>query len=96
LATSSDPLDGRVGLSTYRSKPRNQRMGKSFLDALVKAIAMCDPVAYMHYLDRHRQRRAALGPYSEPVETYIDQWAALSDRMGLWQRIEDAGAGVHR
>ncbi len=26
-------------------------MWQSFLDALVKASAMCDPVAYMYYLD---------------------------------------------
>ncbi len=30
-------------------------MWESVLDALVKAFAMCDPVAYMYYLDAERE-----------------------------------------
>ena len=70
-------------------------MWKSFLDWLVEAFAMCDPVAYMHYIDCKRETaRHALTPCGESVDTYVDQWAAVSERMGIWQRNEDAGAGV--
>ncbi len=46
-------------------------MWKSFLDALVKAFAMCDSVAYMYYLDAERESadQAALTPYCETVDT---------------------------
>jgi len=68
-------------------------MWKSFLDALVKAFAMCDPVAYMYYLDAEREtaRQAALTPYCETVRTHDAQWAALRERIALWQDYEDAG-----
>ena len=70
-------------------------MWKSFLDSLVEAFAMCDPVAYMHYTEWKRETaRQAVTPYGESGDKYVDQWAALSERMGLRQRNEDAGVGV--
>ncbi len=70
-------------------------MWKSFLDSLVEAFAMCDPVAYMHYIEWKRETaRQAVTPYGESGDKYVDQWAALSERMGLRQRNEDAGVGV--
>ena len=68
-------------------------MWKSFLDALVKAFAMCDSVAYMYYLDAERESadQAALTPYCETVDTHDDQWAAVSERVDLWQDYEDTG-----
>ena len=49
------------------------QMWKSFLDALVKALAMCDPVAYMYYINSEQEgaQRAALRPYRESDHKYI-------------------------
>ncbi len=70
-------------------------MLKSFLDWLVEAFAMCDPVAYMHYIEWKRETaRQAVAPSGESLDRYVDQWAAVSKRMGIWQRNEDGGAGV--
>jgi len=70
-------------------------MWKSLLDSLVEAFAMCDPVAYMHYIECKRETaRQAVTPGGESVDRYVHQWVALSERMGLWQRNEDAGVGV--
>jgi len=70
-------------------------MWKSLLDSLVEAFAMCDPIAYMHYIECKRETgRQAVTPGGESVDRYVDQWVALSERMGLWQRNEDAGVGV--
>jgi hypothetical protein len=67
-------------------------MWKSLLDSLVDAFAMCDPVAYMHYSEWKRETaRQAVTPYRESGDKYVDQWAALSERMGLWQRNDGAG-----
>jgi hypothetical protein len=70
-------------------------MWESFLDALVKASAMCDPVAYMYYLDAEREtaRKAAFTPYCERVHTHDDQWVALRERTCLWRDHEEGGAG---
>jgi len=70
-----------------------QREWKSFLDALVKAFAMCDPVAYLYYLDAEREtaRHAALTPYCETGHKHDEQWAVLHERIGLWPDYEDAG-----
>ncbi len=71
-------------------------MWKSLLDSVVEAFAMCDPVAYMHYIECKRvtARQAALTPRYEGIHMYVDKWVAFSEQMGLWQDCE--GAGAHR
>lgn len=72
-------------------------MWKSLLDSLVESFAMCDPVAYMHYIEWKRQtaRQGAVTPHGESCHTCVDEWVAFSDRMGIWQDNEDAGARRH-
>src|SRR5260370_37380947 len=69
-------------------------MWKSFLDSVVEAFAMCDPVAYMHYIECKRvtARQAALTPRYEGIHVYVDKWVAFSEQMGLWHDCEGAGA----
>ena len=71
-------------------------MWKSFLDALVEAFAMCDPVAYMYYIEckRETQRQAAAAAPCQSVDRYVDQWVALSERTGMWQ--DNGGVGARR
>jgi len=72
-------------------------MWKSFLDSLVEAFAMCDPVAYMHYTEWKRETaRQAVTPYGGSVDMYVDHWATVSERVGPWQDYEDAGASRPR
>lgn len=69
-------------------------MWKSLLDSLVQALAMCDPVAYMHYIEckRETERQAAATQSCQSVDRYVDQWVALSERMGIWQDNGDVCA----
>lgn len=73
-------------------------MSRSLLDSVVKAFAMCDPVAYLHYLEckRETERQARLTPDCGGVNLYVDHWVAVSERLGLWQDYRDAGARRHR
>jgi hypothetical protein len=67
-------------------------MWKLFLNAVLEAFAMSDPVAYMYYIENKREaeRQAALTPHRESVQGHVDQWVAFSERMGVWQNYEDA------
>ena len=69
-------------------------MWKSFLDALVEAFAMCDPVAYMHYIEckRETQRQAPATASCQSDDVHVDRWVALSERMGIWQDDGDVAA----
>src|SRR5258708_21572085 len=71
-------------------------MWKSLLDSVVEAFAMCDPVAYMHYIECKRvtARQASLTQRYEGIHMYVDKWVAFSEQMGLWQDCR--GAGAHR
>ncbi len=64
-------------------------MWKSLMESVVKAFAMCDPVAYIHYLEckLEAEQQAPRTPSCETVDTYIDQWTAMGERKDLWQNI---------
>jgi len=68
------------------------QMWKSFLNAVVEAFAMFDPVAYTHYIECKREaaRQAAVTPPGDSVQRYVDRWVAFSVRIGVWQDNEDA------
>ena len=73
-------------------------MWKSILDSVAEGFAMCDPVAYWHYLEGKRGTagQATVTSFDNSADRCVDEWVALSDRLGLWRDNEDAGAHRHR
>ncbi len=83
------PQNSRSAKQHFRSR-EDLQVWKSFLNAVVEAFAVFDPVGYMHYIDCKQEaaRQAAVTPPGDTVQRYVDRRVAFSERMGVWQDNE--------